>query len=137
MATGYYRNRNPGWISGGIEKDGAIQWSQPEILLYDDDPTVRMSYPDFIESDGRYFITETQKTVARVHEIDRTLLEGLWKQFEKGQIARSGLAVDLAAKDCRPDSTFQMPELQRLDQGGSFSLEFQQALRKVSLLKMY
>ena len=65
MATGYYRNRNPGWISGGIEKDGAIHWSQPEVLLYDDDPTVRMSYPDFIESDGRYFITETQKTVAQ------------------------------------------------------------------------
>jgi hypothetical protein len=123
MATGYYQPQ-PRLDFGGIEKDGAIQWSQPEILLYDDDPAVRMSYPDFIESDGRYFITETQKTVARVHEIDRTLLEGLWKQFEKGQIARSGLAVDLVAKDCRPGSTFQMPQLPRLDEGGSFSMDF-------------
>src|SRR5262245_29575123 len=124
MATGYYRNRNPGWISGGIEKNGAIHWSQPEILLYDDDPAVRMSYPDFIESDERYFITETQKTVARVHEIDRTLLEGLWKQFEKGDVARPGLAVDLGAKDCRPGSSFQMPQLVRLDQRGGLSLDF-------------
>jgi hypothetical protein len=26
--------RNPVWITGGIEKDGCIHWSQPEILLY-------------------------------------------------------------------------------------------------------
>ncbi len=30
-------NRNPTWLSGGIEKDGYIHWSQPEIFLYDDD----------------------------------------------------------------------------------------------------
>lgn len=124
MATGYYRSRNPGWISGGIEKNGAIHWSQPEILLYDDDPAVRMSYPDFIENDGRYFITETQKTVARVHEVDASLLEGLWKQFEKGEVARRDLAVDLAAKDCAPGSTLQMPQLRRLDDGGGLSLDF-------------
>ncbi len=39
-----------------------------------------MSYPDLIEQDGRYWITETQKTVARVHSVDPELLEGLWKQ---------------------------------------------------------
>ena len=37
-----YSDRNPVWISGGIEKDGekgkVIEWTQPEILLYDDDP---------------------------------------------------------------------------------------------------
>jgi len=82
-----------------------------------------MSYPDFIESDGRYFITETQKSVARVHEIDRSLLEGLWKQFESGEVARGGLAVDLVAKDCGPGSTLPMPKLRRLDQGGGFSLD--------------
>jgi hypothetical protein len=47
-----YEDRNPVWISGGIEVDGPggrrIQWSQPEILLYDDDPYIRMSYPDLV-----------------------------------------------------------------------------------------
>ena len=72
-STGYYRNRNvPGWIAGGIEQGGFIHWSQPELLLYDDDPNVRISYPDFIEDRGRFFITETQKEVARVHEITGT-----------------------------------------------------------------
>jgi len=75
-------------------KESSIHWSQPEIVLYDTDPKnclfdpktrmpgpgLGMSYPDLIEQDGRYWITETQKTVARVHSVDPELLEGLWKQ---------------------------------------------------------
>ena len=70
----YYMSRNPTWLAGGVERDGQIYWSQPEIGLYADDPGTKISYPDFIEKDGRYWITETQKTVARVHELDPTLL---------------------------------------------------------------
>jgi len=90
--TGYYRNRNPGWICGGVEREGFIHWSQPEILLYDDDPAVRISYPDFIEDGGRFYITETQKEVARVHEIDRALLEGVWN--ERAVVSRSRLVAE-------------------------------------------
>ncbi len=78
-----FEDRNPAWISGGIEKDGRILWSQPEILLYSDDlsyDTGRLSYPDFIEADGRYWVTTTQKTRASIHEIDPALLGGLWEQ---------------------------------------------------------
>ena len=68
------------WLLGGVEADSPngkiIRWSQPEIALYDDDPYIRMSYPDLVEDGGKYFLTETQKDVARVHEIDPTLLEG-------------------------------------------------------------
>ncbi|MFN0103903.1 MAG: LamG-like jellyroll fold domain-containing protein [Bryobacteraceae bacterium] len=77
-----YDDRNPVWLSGGVEADGPngkiIRWSQPEIVLYDDDPIIRMSYPDLVEDGGKYYLTETQKDVARVHEIDPKLLEGLW-----------------------------------------------------------
>lgn len=78
-----YEDRNPVWLSGGVEADGPsgkkiIRWSEPEIALYDDDPIVRMSYPDLIEDGGKYYLTETQKDIARVHEIDPQLLEGLW-----------------------------------------------------------
>jgi len=101
-----YADRNPAWLCGGIEVDSpagkVIEWSQPEIVLYDDDPTVRMSYPDLIEDDGEFFLTETQKTVARVHPVDRTLIEGLWNQFENETVATNGresavegLALDL------------------------------------------
>ncbi|MBI4977409.1 MAG: exo-alpha-sialidase [Spirochaetes bacterium] len=90
-----YADRNPAWISGGVEKDGHIIWSQPEILLYDAaDQFTRMSYPDLIEDDG-YFVTETQKTIARVHAVDASLIEGLWAQFEAPKQTRSGMILEL------------------------------------------
>ncbi|MHC4519557.1 MAG: sialidase family protein, partial [Planctomycetota bacterium] len=58
-----YADRNPAWLCGGLEADSpegkVLQWSQPEIALYDDDPTVRISYPDLIEDEGDIFLTET------------------------------------------------------------------------------
>ncbi len=74
-----YRDRNPGWVLAGTEKNGRIHWNEPEILLYDDEPATRMSYPDFVEENGRFWITETQKTVARIHEIDPVFLKTLWE----------------------------------------------------------
>jgi hypothetical protein len=77
-----YNDRNPAWLSAGVEIDTnagrEIAWSEPEIVLYDDDPFVRMSYPDMVEEDGRYYLTETQKDIARVHEIPAAVLEEMW-----------------------------------------------------------
>ena len=93
-----YRDRNPAWMAGGVERDGPdgkiIAWTQPEILLYDDDPIIRMSYPDLVEDNGKYYITETQKDIARVHKIDQELLEGLWNQFENRQASVDDLAIE-------------------------------------------
>ena len=95
----WYEDRNPVWLSGGVEVDSPqgkiIQWSQSEIVLYDDDPYIRMSYPDLVEADGRYFLTETQKDLARVHEVDAGLLAGLWGQFDRTERATDGLILDL------------------------------------------
>ncbi len=78
-----YEGRNPAWLLGGVEVDTpqgrAIRWSRPQVVLYSRDRAVRMSYPDLIEEDdGRLYLTETQKTVARVHEIDPGVLAALW-----------------------------------------------------------
>ncbi len=89
-----YRGRNPVWVAGGVESDGFIHWSQPEILLYHPGDLNGMSYPDLIEQDGRVWVTETQKTIARVHEVDRSLLEGLWTQGKEKAVSREGLAAD-------------------------------------------
>ena len=79
-----YEDRNPVWIMGGMEQDGPlgriIEWTQPEILLYDDDPLIRISYPDLLEDNGDYYITETQKDMARIHKLDSGLLHALWDQ---------------------------------------------------------
>jgi hypothetical protein len=101
-----YEDRNPVWLCGGVEADTpdgkVIRWSQPEIVLYDDDPYIRISYPDLVEEGGRYFLTETQKNVARVHEVDPGLLEGLWNQFENATVATEGLILNLPNNGTMP-----------------------------------
>jgi len=99
-------------------KDGRIHWSQPEVLLYDPDPRQRMSYPGLIEQDGRYWVTETNKTMARVHEIDKALLEGLWTQDEVKTVARDGLIVDLGPEQIRAKETKALPRLDLAETGG-------------------
>ncbi len=117
-----FADRNPAWISGGIERNGKILWSQPEILLYDDDPSVRMSYPDLVEMEGKYWVTETQKTIARLHEIDPTLFEGLWHQLEVTQGEKpaekivEGLCFD--SRKCEKEKEGPFPDLNLLESHG-------------------
>ncbi|MBN1817404.1 MAG: exo-alpha-sialidase [Sedimentisphaerales bacterium] len=118
-----YDDRNPAWISGGALKDGKIYWSQPEILLYDEDPKTRMSYPDLIEQEGRYFITETQKSIARVHQIDPSLLEGLWTQGLASDREVKGCIFSVQPQDILHSEKIPMPPLPALSQGQGFSIE--------------
>jgi hypothetical protein len=125
----WYDGRNPVWLCGAEEADGAqgkvLLWSQPEIALYDDDIAVRMSYPDFIEDRAKYFVTETQKTIARVHELDASLLHGLRQQSTHKEVTRNGLALELEAPALRSGTTVDMPQLPRLwRQRGGFALDF-------------
>jgi len=126
-----YDGRNPVGICGGIEKDGEIHWSQPEILLYDDDPRVRMSYPCLVEQDGKYWVTETQKTVARVHKIDPTLLEGLWSQGTVKEVAKEGLVLALDADACKKGQV-DVPKLPDLSSEAGFSIDFRVTLDDLS-----
>ena len=95
-----FEDRNPVWLLGGIEVDGPegkeIKWSQPEIILYTDDPIVRISYPDLLEDGGEYYVTETNKDIGRIHKLDKQLIEGLWEQFEeKGKVQQDGLILEV------------------------------------------
>jgi hypothetical protein len=132
-ATGNpYNDRNPAWLMAGTERatpEGKIiEWSQPEILLYDDDPFIRMSYPDLVEEGGKFFITETQKNVGRVHEIPAALVYGLFGQAEGRTVARQGLALTVPAKPGQPmprEATmpklpeFHQRDAKRADHGGT------------------
>lgn len=110
-----YSDRNPVWVCAGREQDSpagkVLVWSQPEILLYDDDPFVRMSYPDLIEDGGEYYITETQKHLGRVHHIDRALLDGLFAGWQRRQVARTGLLLDYPGQDGKRAETVAAPKL--------------------------
>lgn len=96
-----YDDRNPAWLMAGREVDTPegrrIEWSQPEIALYDDDPYIRMSYPDLIEEGGKFYLTETQKNAARLHEIAKPLVDGLFNQWDNREVAKSGLIAEAKA----------------------------------------
>jgi len=92
-----WAGRNPAFLSGGVLKDdGFIHWSEPEIALFDPTPSIRMSYPDLIEQNGQFWLTETQKTVARAHPLDRALLDGLWNQALATNVCQKGLVLEKA-----------------------------------------
>jgi hypothetical protein len=128
----YYQSRNPAWVSGGIERNGRIEWSEPEILLYDDAPNVRMSYPDLIEDGGRIYITETQKSIARTHEIGASLLSGMWRQAEHKQVTTRGLVLQLQGEQTRANTSFAMPTLPPLQTGAGFTIELWLKMKELS-----
>ncbi|MDO9542753.1 MAG: sialidase family protein, partial [Kiritimatiellia bacterium] len=110
-----YEDRNPVWLCAGEEVDSpegrVIRWSQPEIVLYDDDPFIRMSYPDLVEDGGEYYLTETQKYIARVHKVEKRLLDGLFGQFENRTVDREGLILELPADGSIMPASVPMPLL--------------------------
>ena len=101
-----YEDRNPVWLAAGEEIDSPggklLRWSQPEILLYDDDPFVRMSYPDLVEDGGKFFVTQTQKNIGRVHEIPAALIDGLFQQWTNRTVATAGLVLNLPETGSMP-----------------------------------
>jgi hypothetical protein len=127
-----YADRNPAWICGGVESEGGIEWSEPEILLYSPDLTNgsgRLSYPGFLEEDGRYWIFETEKTTARTHLLSASLLEAAWNQRSAKRPVREGLILSLAGSKLKGREQ-SMPLLPKLDEGG-FSIVMQVRLQNL------
>ena len=82
-----YADRNPIWVCAATEADSpdgkVLVFSQPEILLYTDDITRRMSYPDLMEmNDGSLLLTETEKENARMHRIPAEFVQKICRQWE-------------------------------------------------------
>jgi hypothetical protein len=121
-----FENRNPVWVSGGIERNGKIYWSQPDILLYADDAAMRMSYPDLIEYKGEYWISETEKELPRIHKIDNRFLDDIWKRVENDldrkitPISQQGLVLETAA----PKAAFPKTAA-ALTKTGGLTLDFE------------
>jgi len=118
---GFY-NRNPAWISGGIEKEGKIIWTQPEILLYEKDLVRGPSYPDLVEQDGKYWITETQKTEARIHQIPNDFLNTLWSQVDLCEPSTGNLSIDLSGESLSHADSVKLPDLLPMASSDGFTL---------------
>ena len=95
-----FENRNPVWLSAGTEIDGpdgkVLLWSQPEIAIYADDFMFRISYPHLFEDGGKVFVAETNKSVARMHELDPVLLQGMFDQENLNTVAVDGMVLKMS-----------------------------------------
>lgn len=138
----FANQRNPAWVLAGREVDTpagkAIAWSEPEVLVYGDSLHTRISYPDFVEDAGRYFVTETEKEIARVHEIPAEFIDMLLRQHTVKTLAKKGLALDLTGRSIAPGQKEANPKLpmllsrrprpeqpaQALVEGGGFTIDF-------------
>ena len=124
--------RNPAWISGGIERDGKIIWSQPEILFYEEDKNVRMSYPDLIEQDGKYWITETNKVNARVHEIPNEFLNTLWSQFKIQTVTKKDLVAEWNEIEIPENGQLKVPSMPEGSYKDGFTIDLRVVLATLS-----
>jgi len=124
-ASGPYSSRNLVWLSGGKVIDGRMHWSQPELVRYCTHSRQGCSYPDLLEDQGRYYVSATQKTEARIHELDRDLLHDLWRQDSLNSVTRDGTVLDhsaVAPPAAKPEK-LSMPPLPNLAEGKGFSVE--------------
>ena len=124
--------RNPAWISGGIERDGKIIWSQPEIFFYEEDKNVRMSYPDLIEQDGKYWITETNKVNARVHEIPNEFLNTLWSQFKIKTVTKKDLVAEWNEIEIPENGQLKVPSMPEGSYKDGFTIDLRVVLATLS-----
>jgi hypothetical protein len=143
-----YEDRNPVWLSAGIEVNGpqgkVLQWSEPEILFYHDDPLIRMSYPDMIELDDGMYITETQKSRARIHKIDERFLQNLFAQFDGTLCVPAEDCLLIAENDQQELAMPQLPkfgqrDMRRADHGKvdlrqGFSLIMEVCIKQAQVL---
>ena len=120
--TRSFYNRNPAWIAGGIEKEGKIVWTQPEILLHHDKSGRGPSYPDLVEHQGKYWLTETQKTEARIHEIPATFLNMLWGQFDIAEPVKEKPIFDISGEKLEQTDSLSLPEINPGNSVNGFTL---------------
>lgn len=119
-----FKNRNPAWVAGGVEKNGKIYWSQPEIFIHGPDrsyETGRFSYPDLVEEEGRYWVSTTQKTTATIHEVPANFFEMLWSQFDESKSISSGFVGSFDKLSGR--KKLKLSEPLNMNNGG-FALDF-------------
>jgi hypothetical protein len=122
--------RDLAWLAGGLERDGVIYWSQPELVCYVP-PSRGVSYPDLIEADGRYFISATNKREARLIEVDRDLVEDLWRQEDRCAAVQSDLVLSHRSAT-EGESQANMPRLPNLSKGGGFTLDLWCRLKELT-----
>ena len=86
-----------------------------------------MSYPDLIELDGKYWITETNKANARCHAIPEGFINKIWSQFDNNSVTRENLVGEWKENELKPKSilTLQKNIENQFANGFTFDLKIE------------
>ena len=67
-----------------------------------------MSYPDLIEQDGKYWITETNKENARCHAVPDGFFDKIWSQIERNAVTQDNLVSEWNEKEIQSNSILKI-----------------------------
>jgi len=109
-------------MGGQLDGNGVLQWSEPEMLVYDPKHSGEILCGDMLEQDGRFWFSVTQAGVVRMVEASRSLLEGVWRQKGWREVSRAGLAAEFA-NPAGVDQSFGVPATFGKLTGGGVSVE--------------
>jgi hypothetical protein len=91
-----------------------------------------MSYPDLIEQDGRYWITETNKLQGLCHEIEPDFFNRLWSQFKLNTLSTKGLVINARGPGLIKRE-FDLPAIEEPSKGEGFTLDLVADITKLKV----
>jgi hypothetical protein len=91
-----------------------------------------MSYPDLIEQDGKYWITETNKVDARCHEIPNEFLNTLWSQFYINTPAKQDLLAEWKEAEIPEEGQSEVPVSPENAYAQGFTIDFRLILANLN-----
>ncbi|MCC5808047.1 MAG: exo-alpha-sialidase [Opitutales bacterium] len=120
-----YTDRRMVWLSVGREADGSdgkvLQWSEPEVLFYDDCLNQSFSYPDMLEFDGRTFFTISHKRFGTLHEVDASFLASVLSDKPvDGAIAANDIVFRADGNGIERKEAFEWPGVPAINHRSSW-----------------
>ena len=83
-----------------------------------------MSYPDLIEQNGRYWITETNKENARCHPVPDDFFDVIWFQFERDAVTQDNLIAQWNASEIQSNGVLAVPQSDNGHFKSGFTFDF-------------
>ncbi len=116
------------FVCGGVEKgDGAILWSEPELLLHGGGPAQACSVADMLEQEGRFWVTAVCGGRVSLAEVRAELLSGLFGDSSGAAPCRAGMLSEWMFQGSAP-AAVDLPSGFGAAAGGGFSIEMRLAL---------
>jgi hypothetical protein len=111
-------DRNMMWLTAGhdIFPEG-LQWTQPELLLYERQRDRGHGYPDIVAAkSGEIYVTETFKSSpqseAKTHKVPKVLLDLLYRQTSINETAADGVVASFDGNDVVKFDRGALPDFQ-------------------------